>query len=104
MTNFTGRLLRTEPLQKRLLCVERLRRRVRFGGTWIADSENVLLVFEPRRYRMAYLPETAVSPDTLQRTEHSTWHQDLGLTSWYTVRAGGAHRDEKAFVLYPPTC
>jgi uncharacterized protein (DUF427 family) len=62
--------------------------RVRFGGTWIADSENVLLLFEPGRYPMAYFPENDASPDALQRTEHSTRHPDLGLTCWYTVRAG----------------
>jgi uncharacterized protein (DUF427 family) len=62
--------------------------RVRFGGTWIADSEDVLLLFEPGRYPVAYFPETDVSPDTLQRTELTTQHRDLGLTSWYAVRAG----------------
>jgi uncharacterized protein (DUF427 family) len=62
--------------------------RVRFGGTWIADSEHALLLFEPGRYPMAYFPETDISPDTLQRSEHTTRHPDLGLTSWYTVRAG----------------
>jgi len=62
--------------------------RVRFGGTWVADSEDVLLLFEPGRYPMAYFRETDVSRDTLQRTEHTTRHHDLGLTSWYTVRAG----------------
>jgi uncharacterized protein (DUF427 family) len=61
--------------------------RVRFGGVWIADSEDVLLLFEPGHYPMAYFPETDVSPDTLQRSEHTTRHSDLGLTAWYTVRA-----------------
>jgi hypothetical protein len=43
---------RLEPLPQRLLYVEPLRRhmRVRFGGAWIADSEHVLLLFEPGRY------------------------------------------------------
>ena len=86
-----GRFLTPEPLPQRLLYVEPLRRhmRVRFGGTWIADSENVLLLFEPGHYPMAYFPETDISPETVQRSEHTTRHQDLGLTSWYTVRAGG---------------
>jgi uncharacterized protein (DUF427 family) len=85
-----GRFLVPEPLPKRLLYIEPLRRRmrVRFGGTWIADSEHVLLFFEPGRYPVAYFPETDVAPDTLTRAEHTTRHQDLGLTSWYTVRAG----------------
>jgi hypothetical protein len=39
-----GRFLVPEPLPKRLLYVEPLRRRmrVRFGNTWIADSEHAL--------------------------------------------------------------
>lgn len=85
-----GRFLVPEPLPKRLLYAEPLHRRmrVRFGGTWIADSEDVLLLFEPGHYPMAYFPEADVSPDTLQRSEHITRHPDLGLTSWHTVRAG----------------
>ena len=62
--------------------------RVRFRGTWIADSDDVLLLFEPGRYPMAYFPETDVSPGALQRTEHITRHPGLELTSWYTVQAG----------------
>jgi uncharacterized protein (DUF427 family) len=62
--------------------------RVRFGGTWIADSENVLLLFEPGHYPMAYFPESDISPGALQRGGHSTRHPDLGPTSWYNVHAG----------------
>jgi len=85
-----GRFLVPDPLPKRLLYVEPLRRRmrVRFGGTWIADSEHALLLFEPGRYPVAYFPEPDISPHTLERTDHTTHHPDLGLTSWYTVRAG----------------
>ena len=60
-------------------------------GNWIADSEHVLLLFEPGRYPVAYFPETDVSPHALERTEHTTQHPDLGLTSWYSVRAGEQH-------------
>jgi uncharacterized protein (DUF427 family) len=86
-----GRFLVPEPPPKRLLYAEPLRRRmrVRFGGNWIADSEDVLLLFEPGHYPMAYFPKAAVDPDTLQSSEHTTRHPDLGLTSWYnTVRVG----------------
>jgi uncharacterized protein (DUF427 family) len=88
-----GRFLVPEPLPKRLLYVEPLRRRmrVRFGGAWIAESEHVLLLFEPDRYPVAYFPETDVSPGALERNEHTTRHPDLGLTSWYTV-SSGEHR------------
>lgn len=85
-----GRFLVPAPLPKRLLYVEPLRRRmrVRFGGNWIADSENVVLLFQPGHYPMAYFPEADVAPNTLQATEHKTHHPDLGLTSWYAVQAG----------------
>jgi uncharacterized protein (DUF427 family) len=85
-----GRFLVPESLPERLLYAEPLRRRmrVRFGGNWIADSENVIVLFEPGRYPVAYFPETDVSPDTLQRTGLTTQHHDLGPTSWYTVQAG----------------
>jgi uncharacterized protein (DUF427 family) len=85
-----GRFLVPEPLPKRLLYAEPLRRRmrVRFGGTWIAESEGVLLLFEPGRYPIAYFPEADVSPGTLERTDRTTRHPDLGPTSWYAVRAG----------------
>jgi uncharacterized protein (DUF427 family) len=86
-----GRFLLPEPLPQRLLYVEPLRRRmrVRFSGAWIADSEHVLLLFEPGRYPVAYFPEKDVSREALEGNEHTTRHPDLGLTSWYTVRAGG---------------
>jgi uncharacterized protein (DUF427 family) len=85
-----GRFLVAEPLPKRLLYAEALRRRmrVRFGRTWIADSEHVVLLFEPGRYPVAYFPQTDVSPGALELGEHTTRHPELGLTSWYTVTAG----------------
>ena len=62
--------------------------RVRFGGTWIADSEQVLLLFEPGRYPVAYFPETDISSGALERTDRIVQHPDLGPTCWYAVRAG----------------
>jgi uncharacterized protein (DUF427 family) len=94
-----GRFVVPEPMPKRLLYAEPLRRRmrVRFGGTWIADSEHVLLLFEPGRYPVAYFPEADVSPGTLQRTDYTTRHEDLGLTSWYNVRAGEKSASRRAW-------
>jgi uncharacterized protein (DUF427 family) len=85
-----GRFLVPEPLPSRLLYVEPLRRRmrVRLGGAWIADSEHVLLLFEPGHYPMAYFPEADLAPGSLQRTDHTTRHRELGLTSWSMVCAG----------------
>jgi uncharacterized protein (DUF427 family) len=85
-----GRFLIPEPLPKRLLYAEPLRRRmrVRFGGNWIADSEQVVLLFEPARYPVAYFPESDIVPGVLERIDHTSQHPDLGATSWFAVRAG----------------
>ena len=86
-----GKFLVPNPLPDRLLYIEPLRRRmrVRFGGDWIADSEHVLLFFEPGRYPVAYFPQANVSPKVLEPAGHTTNHADLGLTSWFTVKADG---------------
>lgn len=86
-----GRFLVPEPLPKRLLYAEPLRRRMRvlFGGNWIADTEDVILLFEPGHYPMAYFNESDVTPGTLEKSGHTTQHPDLGPTSWYIVRSGG---------------
>jgi uncharacterized protein (DUF427 family) len=85
-----GRFLVPDPLPARLLYAEPLRRRmrVRFGGAWIADSEDVTLLHEPGRYPVAYFPAGDIADGALEPGQHATRHQDLGPTSWYTVRAG----------------
>jgi uncharacterized protein (DUF427 family) len=94
-----GHFLVPDPLPDRLLFAEPLRRRmrVRFGGSWIADSESVVLLHEPGRYPVAYFPLGDVAPDTLGPTEHSTRHRDLGATSWYTVGVGEHSADRAAW-------
>jgi uncharacterized protein (DUF427 family) len=89
-TGAIGRFLVPEPLPQRLLYVEPLRRRmrVRFGSAWIADSEQVLILFEPGRYPVAYFPEADIASDVLERTDQAIEHPDLGRTSWHSVRAG----------------
>lgn len=62
--------------------------RVYLGGTWIADSEDVVLLFEPGRYPVGYFREADVVPDALEPTERTSKHADLGPSAWFTVRAG----------------
>jgi len=83
-----GRFLVPDPLPKRLLYAEPLRRRmrVRFGGIWIAESEHVLLLFEPGRYPMAYFPQ---AEDGL-RSVHITREQD-GSTAISERRTSARH-------------
>jgi uncharacterized protein (DUF427 family) len=94
-----GRFLVPDPLPERLLYAEPLRRRmrVRFGDAWIADSEDVVLLHEPGRYPVGYFPLGDVSPGVLEAGQHRTRHSDLGLTSWYTVRAGEQSKPRAAW-------
>ena len=84
-----GRFLVPGPLPDRMLFAEPLRRRmrVRFGGAWIADSEDVMLLHEPGRYPVAYFPLAAVADGVLEPAGHITRHADLGPTAWYTAQA-----------------
>ena len=94
-----GRFLVPDPLPERLLYAEPLRRRmrVRFGGAWVADSEDVVLLHEPARYPVAYFPLAAIADGVLQPGEYTTRHADLGMTSWYTVRSGDTRKQRAAW-------
>jgi uncharacterized protein (DUF427 family) len=94
-----GRFLVPEPLPDRMLFAEPLRRRMRvqFGGAWIADSEDVVLLHEPGRYPVAYFPHSDVFPEVLESSGYRTRHRDLGDTSWYTVRAGAGSKQRAAW-------
>jgi uncharacterized protein (DUF427 family)/DNA-binding CsgD family transcriptional regulator len=94
-----GRFLVPAPLPGRLLYAEPVRRRmcVRFGGGWIADSHDVILLHEPGCSPVAYFPLAAVTEGVLQPTEYTTRHADLGPTSWYAAQAGHHRRPRAAW-------
>jgi uncharacterized protein (DUF427 family) len=94
-----GKFLVPAPLPERLLFAEPLRRRmrVRFGGAWIADSENVVLLHEPSRYPVAYFPLDDILAGALSPSGHTTQHRDLGPTSWYTVQNSGQVKPRAAW-------
>jgi uncharacterized protein (DUF427 family) len=95
----SGRFLVPGPLPERMPFAEPLRRRMRvqFGGVWIADSENVVLLHEPARYPVAYFPIDDVADGVLQSSGHTTRHRDFGPTAWYTVTAGTADKQRAAY-------
>jgi uncharacterized protein (DUF427 family) len=91
-----GTFLVPEPVPARLLYAEPLRRRmrVRFGDTWIAQSDDVVLLHEPGRYPVAYFPKGDLARDILAPADRTTNHPDLGRTAWYAVTAGDRHLTE----------
>jgi uncharacterized protein (DUF427 family) len=94
-----GQFLTPDPLPERLLYAEPLRRRlrVRFGGDWIADSEDVTLLHEPGRYPVAYFPEASIVPTVLEPANHVTTHRDLGPVDWFTVQHGSSRAERAAW-------
>jgi uncharacterized protein (DUF427 family) len=102
-----GRFLVPDPLPARLLYAEPLRRRmrVRFAETWIADSDDVVLLHEPGRYPVAYFPKVDIAAGVLQPIDRRTDHRDLGRTAWYALevadhlapRGAWEHTDLPAF-------
>ncbi|WIX98827.1 DUF427 domain-containing protein [Amycolatopsis mongoliensis] len=91
-TRAVGHFLVEQPLPERMLFAEPLRRRmrVRFGGEWVADSEDVVLLHEPGRYPVAYFPLADVREDVLVAEDRTTAHRELGPAEWYTVQAAGS--------------
>ncbi|MGI5143521.1 DUF427 domain-containing protein [Streptomyces sp. CA-106110] len=94
-----GHFLTPEPLPERLLFAERLRRRMRvkFNDTWVADSEDVVLLHEPGRYPVAYFPRADVDEQALVPSGKVTQHKDLGDTAWFTVRSGDRTTERAAW-------
>lgn len=94
-----GRFLTPEPLPQRLLYAEPLRRRMRvkLGETWVAESEDVVLLHEPGRYPVAYFPLDDVRDGTLLDEARVTRHKDLGETRWFTVTGGGRVAEHAAW-------
>jgi uncharacterized protein (DUF427 family) len=87
--NPNGRFLAGD-LPDRLPFAEPLRRRmsVQLGGATIAESDDVVLLFEPGRYPVAYFPSSDIADGALTPIEHRTGHRDLGATRWFQVRGG----------------
>jgi len=89
-----GRFLVAEPLPERLVFAERLRRRmrVRFGGEWIADSEDVIartdrpqVLFESGFGPRWYVPREDIRQIELTPVEGETFCPYKGLASYYDI-------------------
>src|SRR5713101_3343362 len=98
-TRSVGQFLVADPLPERLLFAEPLRRRmrVRFGGQWVVESEDVVLLHEPDRYPVAFFPLDHVRGDVLVPETRTTRHRDLGPTAWFSVRVGDKHAQRAAW-------
>src|ERR1700691_570577 len=94
-----GHFLTAQPPPERLLFAEPLRRRMRalLRDTWIADSEDVVLLHEPGRYPVAYFPLGSVKDGALKETGLVTRHRELGETTWFSVTDHAPTTDRAAW-------
>jgi uncharacterized protein (DUF427 family) len=85
--NPAGAFLTTSPMPERVLYVEPLRRRmsVEFARRVVAHSDEVVVLFEPARYPVAYFPVADIAEGALHPTDRRTAHADLGDTRWFDV-------------------
>jgi uncharacterized protein (DUF427 family) len=85
--NPSGTFVTATPMPERVLYLEPLRRTmsVELGATIVARSDDVVLLFEPARYPVAYFPVRDVADGALRPTDRRTTHSDLGETRWFDV-------------------
>ena len=69
-----GHFLTDQPLPDRLLFAEPARRRmrIRFDDSWVADSEQVILLHEPGHYPVACPPIKHLERGVLVPTDRTT--------------------------------
>jgi uncharacterized protein (DUF427 family) len=85
-----GTFITASPMPERVLYMEPLRRRmsVELGGSLIARSDEVVILFEPARYPVAYFPIGDIDQGVLQPSDYESTHPDLGKTKWFNVVGG----------------
>jgi len=61
---------------------------VKLADEWIADSEDVLLLYEPGHYPVAFFPLADIPPGVLASDKPNTRSPYFGDTEWFTVTVG----------------
>jgi uncharacterized protein (DUF427 family) len=85
--NPIGTFVTATPMPERVLYLEPLRRRmsVELAGSIVARSDEVVLLFEPARYPVAYFPVRDIAEGALRPIDRRTTHPELGDTQWFDV-------------------
>jgi uncharacterized protein (DUF427 family) len=85
--NPIGTFVTATPMPERVLYLEPSRRRmsVELGGSIVARSDHVVLLFEPARYPVAYFPLRDIAEGALRPIDRRTTHPELGDTQWFDV-------------------
>lgn len=76
--------------------------RVKFGGEWIADSTDMVLMYETGHLPVYYFPVKDVRLDLLHPTDHTSYCQYKGDASYWTIEAGGKSSENAVWAYQQP--
>ena len=79
-----------------------VRVRIRFNGTWVADSEATLLVRETQHEAVIYFPREALHSEWFERTEHESFCPFKGEASYWTLRVADRCEENVAWSYEDP--
>ena len=76
--------------------------RVKFGDEWIADSTEMMLMYETGHLPVYYFPIKDTRTELLHPTSHSTHCPYKGEASYWTIKAGGKESENAVWGYKTP--
>ena len=76
--------------------------RVKFGGEWIADSTDMVLMYESGHLPVYYFPVKDVRLDLLHPTDHTSHCPYKGDASYWSIEAGGRASENAVWAYQTP--
>lgn len=87
-----GEIVWAEPTERRV--------RVFLGGVPVADSNNVMILFNGRRVPIYFFPRADVHADLFEKSSDAESDPRLGTRTYESIVVG-AHRADNAVISYP---
>ena len=76
--------------------------RVQFAGEWIADSTDMMLMYEANHLPVYYFPVKDVRLDLLHPTDHTSHCPYKGDASYWSIEAGGQVSENAVWAYQTP--
>lgn len=76
--------------------------RIKFGGEWIVDSTDMVLMYETGHLPVYYFPVRDVRLDLLHPTDHTSYCQYKGDAAYWTIEAGGRASENAVWAYQQP--
>ena len=76
--------------------------RIKFGGEWISDSTEMMLMYESGHLPVYYFPVKDVRLDLLHPTDHTSHCPYKGDASYWSIEAGGRAAENAVWAYQTP--